>query len=140
MRKFSPSFVVIMFAFWVSSGGSFLFYKTETMFLFWSSHHRANHFFAFLDISGFTRISYVCTLSLPKIFGFVFSFDAPKVDDEDIIFEDFARLRVRAANHDQNDDFEPSWIITPEAYFNSSSNGILQYICILLLYCDVRMH
>lgn len=30
--------------------------------------------------------------------------DYPKVEDEDIIFEDFARLRVQAANHDQNDD------------------------------------
>lgn len=31
-----------------------------------------------------------------------FSFDFPRAEDEDIIFEDFARLRVRAAN--QNDD------------------------------------
>ncbi|KAM3727279.1 Beta-arrestin arr-1 [Dirofilaria immitis] len=33
--------------------------------------------------------------------------DYPRVEDEDIIFEDFARLRVRAANH-SDDPFEPS--------------------------------
>uniref|UniRef100_A0A8R1XSA1 Arrestin_C domain-containing protein n=1 Tax=Onchocerca volvulus TaxID=6282 RepID=A0A8R1XSA1_ONCVO len=34
------------------------------------------------------------------------TFDFPRVEDEDIIFEDFARLRVQAANHN-DDPFEP---------------------------------